>query len=218
MAMADDVRQRLMDSAGKSFAEKGFEAVGVREICQDAGANVAAVNYYFGDKRALYCACLRHAQTCHVEEAASPDFPPGMPPEEKLRAFIHASLKAKLDPSRPQWHTDLMLRELTRPSDTCREIVEDYIRPMANALGEILQELQPGAQWDRHMWLVGFSVVSQMLFHQVHQPVVRLLMGDEAYQALSLDVLTDHITRFSLAAMGRGPAVTPLAADQNILK
>ena len=30
------------------------------------------------------------------------------------------------------------------------------------------------------MWLIGFSIVSQMLFHQVHQPVVRILMGDEA--------------------------------------
>jgi TetR/AcrR family transcriptional regulator, regulator of cefoperazone and chloramphenicol sensitivity len=211
--VADDIKMRLVEAAGKAFADKGFDAVGVREICQEAGANVAAVNYYFGDKNGLYCACLRHAQTCHVEELATPQWPADLPATEKLRAFIYGSLKAKLDPSRPRWHQDLMLRELSRPSEACREIVEDYIRPMAGTLGDILQELMPGTSWDRQAWLIGFSIVSQMLFHQAHQPVARILMGEEEYLSLTLDVLTDHITRFSLAAIGQGPAVNVAQSD-----
>jgi AcrR family transcriptional regulator len=202
--VADDIKMRLVEAAGKAFADKGFDAVGIREICQEAEANVAAVNYYFGDKKGLYCACLRHAQSCYVEELAAPQWPADLPPTEKLRAFIYGALKAKLDPSRPQWHQDLMLRELTRPSEACREIVEDYIRPMAQTLGGILQELMPGAKWDRQMWLIGFSIVGQMLFHQAHQPVARILMGDEAYQSLTLEDLADHIARFCLAAIGQG--------------
>src|SRR6185436_11294059 len=45
-----DTRQRLIDAAARLFADQGFENVTVREICKASQANVAAVNYHFGDK------------------------------------------------------------------------------------------------------------------------------------------------------------------------
>jgi AcrR family transcriptional regulator len=203
----DDTKTRLIDAAGSAFAERGFEAVGVREICQQADANVAAVNYHFGDKRGLYVACLQHAQSCRVDELASPQWPANFSPADKLREFVRGMLESKLAPDRPRWHLELMLREMARPTDACREIVEEYIRPMADTLGGILQEILPGSSWNQQSWLIGFSIVSQVMFYYVNQPVVRLLMGSEAFELLTLDQLTDHITRFSLAALGHGPAV-----------
>jgi hypothetical protein len=101
-----------------------------------------------------------------------------------------------------------MLREMARPTDACREIVEDYIRPMAGTLAGILQELIPGSTWSHRSWLIGFSVVAQVLFYYEHQPVIHILMGSEDYESLNIDLLTDHITRFCLAAIGQGPPVT----------
>lgn len=205
--MIDDIKVRLIETAGEAFGERGFDAVGIREICQRAGANVAAVNYHFGDKQGLYVACLRHAQSCRVEELSPPNWPPDFTPQQKLRAFIHETLKSKLDATRPRWHLEMMLHEMARPTDACREIVEDYIRPMATTLAGILQELTPGSPWNRQSWLIGFSIVSQVLFYYIHQPVVRLLMGPEEFETLTLNVLTDHITQFCLAAIGHGPPV-----------
>ena len=42
-------RERLLSAAGDVFVEKGFRDATVAEICARAGANIAAVNYYFVD-------------------------------------------------------------------------------------------------------------------------------------------------------------------------
>ncbi len=55
-----ETRKRLLDAACGVFAAKGFEDASIAEICEDAGANVAAVNYHFGSKDALYVEVWRH--------------------------------------------------------------------------------------------------------------------------------------------------------------
>ena len=54
-------RQRLLESACDLFAAKGFTKATNKEICDRAGANIAAVNYYFGSKQNLYGGAWRKA-------------------------------------------------------------------------------------------------------------------------------------------------------------
>ena len=49
-----DKRQRLLEAAAEVYGEQGYRNARVRDICLRAGANIAAVNYYFGDKKRLY--------------------------------------------------------------------------------------------------------------------------------------------------------------------
>ena len=49
-----ETRERVLRSAAQLFADRGFKKVTVREICRAARANVAAVNYHFGDKGGLF--------------------------------------------------------------------------------------------------------------------------------------------------------------------
>lgn len=208
--MIDDTRQRLLDAAGRVFAEKGYAAAGVREICERAEANVAAVNYHFGDKHSLYVSAVRHAQCCWDEDQPNLSWPDDMPGVERLRQYIRTMIERRLASQRPHWHLELMLRELARPTEACQAVVDDYIRPMADALRAILKDLLGEGVSEERSQLIGFSIVGQVLFYYVHQPIIRLLIGDAAYNQLTVEKLAAHIADFSLAALGLAPAlITP---------
>ena len=68
-AAYDATRNKLLEAAGQVFAEHGYHSATVREICMRAGANVAAVNYHFGDKLELYTEVLRRSVGAAQNEA-----------------------------------------------------------------------------------------------------------------------------------------------------
>lgn len=47
-------RQAILQSAAQKFSEQSYDSVGLREIAESAGVNVAMVNRYFGSKENLY--------------------------------------------------------------------------------------------------------------------------------------------------------------------
>ncbi|MBD2870992.1 TetR family transcriptional regulator [Paenibacillus arenilitoris] len=49
-----DIKMRILLAAKKLFAQHGFEKTTVRQICEEAGANVALVSYYFGGKENMF--------------------------------------------------------------------------------------------------------------------------------------------------------------------
>jgi hypothetical protein len=51
METADNTKERLLAMAERLFAEKGYDGVSVREITHCAECNLAAINYYFGNKK-----------------------------------------------------------------------------------------------------------------------------------------------------------------------
>ncbi len=55
-----DTREKLLKTAAKLFAQKGYTGTSVRDIVQRAGANLSAVQYYFGGKNGLYLATVAY--------------------------------------------------------------------------------------------------------------------------------------------------------------
>jgi AcrR family transcriptional regulator len=53
-----ETRARLLDAAEQLFAERGLDAVSVRDITELADANTAAIHYHFGSKQDLIAAIL----------------------------------------------------------------------------------------------------------------------------------------------------------------
>ncbi len=202
-ASHDETRLQLLEAAGAVFAEAGYRDATVREICRRAGANIAAVNYHFGDKEKLYAEVLRYSHKKALEKyPLVPDVGPNATPEKKLSAFVHSFLLRIFDKGPTAWHGKLMSREMIEPSAALDSLVEERMRPMAGQLWQIVADILDCPLNDERVRQCSMSVVSQCVFYHHCRPVVSRLFPKEMPQdATGIERLADHITRFSLAAM-----------------
>ena len=219
MVAQDPTKSRLLEGAGEEFAEKGFELARVRAICDRAGANLAAINYHFGDKEHLYVEVLREAHRCGLDPQKE-RFDRRLSPAERLRTFIHHFLDRVLAMNHPEdWQHRLMLREMLSPTPFSEVLVREMIRPRFEFIKGLMREICPEAD-DRRLNALVFSVIGQCLHYKMARRVTERLIGDEGYRALDLDYLTDHITAFCLAALGMGPALNqagePSEQERNV--
>lgn len=200
-----ETRQRLLEAGGEIFAENGFHKATVRDICGRAGANVAAVNYHFGDKEGLYRATLRHYLRLAFEKYP-PDMglAPGATADQRLAAFVRSFLFRVLGEGAPAWHGKLMSREMIEPTGALDELIDEIVRPHAMRLAGILRELLGPARAADEALIrrCVFSIVGQCIFYHHAAPVVeRLFPGQRRGGTAEIEVLAAHVTQFSLAAI-----------------
>jgi AcrR family transcriptional regulator len=210
MSCHDDTRQRLLEAAGEKFAEKGYEATNVREITEAIGSSPAAVNYHFRSKEDLYYAAVRHAaQSC---ERLTPldSWSTDLPPEQQLLEYVRAFMTRLLRTDVPDWHRTLIMRELTQPrSGSCGQLVGEFIRPSFESLQRILRQLLPTSIDPLQLHLIGGSIVGQCLHYHHARHVIPLLVGSTELRDNPIDHLSQHIWRFSLAAIRQLYPTTP---------
>ena len=191
-----------MEAAGKIFAEEGYPKATVRDICQRAGANIAAVNYHFGDKKGLYLAVLKHYQGIAFQA-----YPPNIgieetqTPEENLQAFIRSFLLRIMDEGRPAWFGKLLAREFTEPTWAFDILVEETIRPAFQILTRIVAGILDKPPKDRKVLLSSMSIVGQCLYFRHSHSVIARLFPGEVFGSRQIDELSTHITLFSLRGL-----------------
>lgn len=135
-------REHLLEAAGHVFARKGFERTTAKEICEQAGTNTAAVNYYFGGIEALYSAVMEEARNriFSVREiglaiAGKTD------PEAKLEAALNVVIKSLLGPVSSSWALQVFGRDMVTPSPTTYATKEKLLLPGARILRELAGQL-----------------------------------------------------------------------------
>ena len=206
--------ERLLEAAGEVFAEYGYRGATVRQICEKAKANLAAVNYYFRDKDGLYLAVMRYLHTTGTDiYPPSLGLKPGANADHKLRAFIRSLLNRLLGEGRPNWHMKLAARELIEPTPALDVIVEEAIRPLSQELEFIVRELLGSEADDELVRLCMLSVVSQCGFYHHSRAVISRLYPVQKFASQDIERLADHITRFSLSAMKSLSKTTEKSSD-----
>jgi AcrR family transcriptional regulator len=199
---SSDTEKRLLDAGGEVFAEFGYRAATVRQICEKAGANVAAVNYYFRDKEGLYLAVLRSVPDAHAEKYPSQvDLNPDATAEQQLRVYVQSMIHRVFDAGRPGWHSKIIAREMVEPTRALDTLLEDVARPLHRQLASIVRRLLGSAATDENVRLGALSVMGQCVYYHHARTVLKRLYPKQMYGAEDIARLVDHITEFSLAGL-----------------
>ena len=80
-----EARHRLLHTALRLFAQKGFAKTSTREIAREAEVNISAISYYFGDKEGLYAATFSEPMGGDSSDLVAACNVPGQPLEATLR-------------------------------------------------------------------------------------------------------------------------------------
>ena len=205
-----DTKLRLLGAAGPVFARLGFREATVREICQRAEVNVAAINYHFGDKLELYSQtlsrCMREGLVRHPPDLG---LAPDADESQRLFAFVHSFLLRILGDGNPDWQGQLLAREMMEPTVALDRLVEDLIRPLFKQLCSIVGELLAERAQPALVILCARSIVSQCVFYHHSRPVLQRLSPNENVGPEQIERLARHITAFSLAALTHIGGVQP---------
>jgi AcrR family transcriptional regulator len=194
-------RSRLLQAARRLFPEHGYHGVGVREICREAGANIAAVNYHFGGKLGLYTEVIQAAiDVLRETNEAAMQAPPGTPADERLRMFIRVFLRNIVGKGRGSWIHKLMNRELDDPTPALNLVVEQAIRPRIEYLSGVAAELIGCDPADQRVWHTVASIQGQCLIY-LRNPVGTRLASKWPATPLEIEAVTEHIAEFSLAGI-----------------
>jgi TetR/AcrR family transcriptional regulator, regulator of cefoperazone and chloramphenicol sensitivity len=210
-AAADDheTRQRLLSVAERLFADRGFKKVTVREICRAARANVAAVNYHFGDKLGLYREVLQSAiDAMRATNEAARKAGEGQTAEQQLRRYIVIFVHRLLGSGSDTVHK-LIHREMNDPTPALDALVEQGVRPRVDYLCGVIAEIIGCARSDERVLRCVASVQSQSIAYLPNPIAARLGLTFKP-TAAHLNDVAEHIAEFSLAgvhAVGRSTKI-----------
>ena len=194
-----ETQERLLQSAKRLFADRGFRNVTVREICRDAHANVAAVNYHFGDKLGLYRAVLQSAiDRMHETTDQAREGGKGQPPESQLRTFISIFIRRLLDDQTGTVHR-LVTREMLDPTPALDALIEQGVRPRMEFLRELIARMIGSDENDPRV-LRSVASVSTQFAAYMPNPIAERLADSERTPA-DADAIAEHLADFTIAGI-----------------
>ncbi len=198
----EETRARIIESACEVFAEKGYQSATVADICRRANANVAAVNYHFGGKAALYVAAWQHS---YLHTVSDPDLDLSgtcvHDPEDLLCAYIMRIIHSHATKGAEAQFTRLYLMEKANPTGLIQESWRDIVNPKHQRLKTLVKNVAGQRVPEEVLLFCELSIISQChSLLTLHKNDFEFLLQQPYSEAL-LKRWAKHITRFSLAGI-----------------
>lgn len=142
MGRTSDARERLIKAAIELVYTRGYNAVGVKEICEQAGVNKGSFYYFFPSKRDLMLAALDAQWETYQREFLEPTLAEDISPLEKLQRLLQRASQASM-----AHHGQIqgcpfgnVAVELSTQDEAVRRKLQDIFEEWTNRFEQLLQE------------------------------------------------------------------------------
>jgi len=161
---APDTKQRILDTAERLFADKGFTETSMRTLTHEAQVNLAAVHYHFGSKERLFAEILgRIVAPVNAERTRRFDALQKRGGELQLEAVIEAFLAPAIEFTSDDSERAQHLRQLISRMQMHREsmhaemlaIFGEVVNRFSGLLLQALPHLDPATLCWRMHFLIG---------------------------------------------------------------
>ncbi len=194
--------QSLLRIAAEVFAEKGYRDATIAEICRRARANVAAVNYHFGDKKNLYREAWRHSFLQSIN-AHPPDggVSNDAPLEERFQGRVMALIHRIADKNNKNFL--ILHKELVNPTGLLEEAIRKELRPLHDKMETLVRELLGPRASDVKVRFCVISIISQcinpMVAKKGRKGKKEVKEGPPGIE--DIKAYAEHVVKFSLAGI-----------------
>jgi len=194
-----EARHRLLHTALRLFAQNGFAKTSIREIAREAGVNVSAISYYFGDKEGLYSATFNEPMGSDSNDLVAACNVPG----QSLEATLRICMAAMIDPLKQgeivRQCIQLHMREMLEPTSQWAKELERDIKGPHRAIVELLcRHLQvERADDDIHRLTFAITGLSMQLY--VSQDFIEALRPSLLRTPRAIDTWADRLTGYAMA-------------------
>jgi len=200
-ADGEETRTRIVETAGRLFAECGYANTTSKSVCEHANVNMAAINYHFGSRDGLYLAVLHevHRHMMGLEYLNSL-IGSDLPPEEKLAQFLQQFVHYTLDEE--SWQTRLWAMEMLEQSPLFATVIENEAAPKFSIVSHILSEVTGLPVSDPAIVRSVLSIIAPcLLLLIINRHVRRVPSPFLTVFEQSEEDLVEHLKTFSLAGL-----------------
>jgi len=200
----NETRNRVLKVAVRLFAERGFNHVSIRDICKEAGSNIASVNYHFGDKMGLYRELISTvAEGMNAAKHTAFGEGAGRTPDERLRGYIRGFMHQLLSqsPEEACWLERLIAREMTEPTPALDLIIEKGIRPAAERLTRLVSEVTGLPVSDPRVRMGAGAIQGLCIWYRSSRVVAERMFPELQFTPERIDQVADFVTEYSLAGI-----------------
>jgi AcrR family transcriptional regulator len=194
---------RILESAIALFAERGFDQVTVREIADHAGANPAAISYYFGAKEQLIKQVMRSVIAPLNKErlaalAALEARGGKSKVEDVVRAMVEPTVGACKNDSGPQRHyARILVLSFALRQPFVDEVMSEQTDEVALKFVKAFSAALPGTDAREIYWRFDFMVGSMIhiLLDSSRNDRIKQLSGGLC-DTSSADAIIDQLVAF----------------------
>lgn len=204
---------RMIEAAGRLFADRPFDSVSTREIAAAAGVNLSAIAYHFESKEGLYRAIfekiVRDMKPVRVSLAQVLEQQLAAAGEDRkayadiLALFISRLVDSAISPV-TRWRMRLIKREIEMPSECFHLIMEGHINVIHDLLGILIAKISGESPASEHVRLEATSVLALCLQYALNEELVKARLGWKAIGPEEIGKIKNSMTEMILRSLDLG--------------